>query len=101
MWLPLVLALFLPQTATLPRVIIETEIGEIEAEIDAARAPATAANFLKYVELGLYDDGRFHRAVRKDPDNQPQNDVKIEVIQGAANSARRNEFPPAIPLERT
>lgn len=34
-------------------------------------------------------------------DNQPQNDIKIEVIQGAANSARRSEFPAAIPLERT
>lgn len=42
---------------------------------------------------------RFHRAVRMD--NQPQNDIKIEVIQGAANSARRSEFPAAIPLERT
>ena len=100
MW-PLLLALILLQTGTLPRVIIDTEIGEIEVEIDTARAPATAANFLKYVELGLYDDGRFHRTVRKAPDNQPQNEVKIEVIQGAANSARRTEFPPPIPLERT
>jgi peptidyl-prolyl cis-trans isomerase A (cyclophilin A) len=100
MWLLLV-ALLMAQTISLPRLVIETDAGEIEVEIDSARAPTTAANFLKYVELGLYDDGRFHRAVRKDPDNQPQNEVKIEVIQGAANSARRNEFPPAIPLERT
>ena len=100
MWLFLVV-LLVAQTVALPRVIIETEIGEIEVEIDTVRAPATATNFLKYVELGLYDGGRFHRTVRKDPDNQPQNAVKIEVIQGAANSARRSEFPPAIPLERT
>jgi peptidyl-prolyl cis-trans isomerase A (cyclophilin A) len=99
MWL-LILTLLLPQSP-LPRVILETAAGEIELELDTTAAPATAANFLKYVELGLYDGGRFHRTVRKAPDNQPANDVKIEVIQGAANSSRRAEFPPAIPLERT
>lgn len=41
------------------RVVIETEAGEIEAEIDTVRAPITAANFLKYVDAGLFDGGRF------------------------------------------
>jgi peptidyl-prolyl cis-trans isomerase A (cyclophilin A) len=100
MWL-LVLILLVSQTAALPRIVIETDIGEIEIEVDVARAPGTAANFLKYVELGLYEGGRFHRTVRKDPDNQPDNAVKIEVIQGAASAARRSDFPAAIPLERT
>jgi peptidyl-prolyl cis-trans isomerase A (cyclophilin A) len=99
MWLLLV-ALLVPQTP-LPRVILETSAGEIEVEIDTARAPVTAANFLRYVELGLYDGGRFHRTVRTSPDNQPANAIKIDVIQAAANGARRAEFPPAIPLERT
>lgn len=81
----------------LPRVIIETELGEITAEIEVKRAPITAANFLKYVDAKLYDGGRFHRTVK--PDNQPNNAVKIEVIQA---SRRQNTpaFPP-IPLERT
>jgi peptidyl-prolyl cis-trans isomerase A (cyclophilin A) len=76
-----------------------TDLGEIEIEVDAAHAPATAANFLAYVDKGLYDGGRFHRTVR--PDNQVSRPVKIAVIQGAADTARRAEFLPAIALERT
>lgn len=95
----LLLALMLAQPAALPRVVIVTDVGEIEIEVDTARAPGTAANFLKYVEAGLYDGGRFHRTVRMD--NQPASAVKIEVIQAAAAAARTREFLPAIPLERT
>jgi peptidyl-prolyl cis-trans isomerase A (cyclophilin A) len=80
-------------------VVIETEAGEIEAEIDTARAPITAANFLKYVDAGLFDGGRFFRTVR--PDNQVDKPVKIAVIQAAGSAARRADFLPAIPLERT
>jgi peptidyl-prolyl cis-trans isomerase A (cyclophilin A) len=83
------------------RVVIETEMGEIEAEIDTVRAPITAANFLKYVDAGLFDGGRFHRSVTINPDNQPKNTVKIEVIQANANRDRKNEFFPPIALERT
>jgi peptidyl-prolyl cis-trans isomerase A (cyclophilin A) len=83
----------------LPRVIIETEAGEIEIEVDTVRAPNTSANFLKYVDGGFYDNGRFHRTVK--PDNQPNNDVKIEVIQAGASATRVREFLPSIPLERT
>lgn len=81
------------------RVIVQTPMGEIEMEIDTARAPLTAANFLKYVDGGLYDGGRFHRTVR--PDNQVDKPVKIQVIQGAANAERRDHFLPPIALERT
>jgi peptidyl-prolyl cis-trans isomerase A (cyclophilin A) len=80
-------------------VIIQTEKGDIEVELDAARAPKTVANFLRYVDAKLYDGGRFHRTVT--PDNQPQSKVKIEVIQaGVAPARSKDEFPP-IPLERT
>ncbi len=81
------------------RVLIETEAGQIEAEIDTVRAPITAANFLKYVDAGLFDGGRFFRTVR--PDNQTEKPVKIAVIQAAGSRDRRAEFFPAIPLERT
>jgi peptidyl-prolyl cis-trans isomerase A (cyclophilin A) len=87
------------RTGTGVRVVLATEAGEIEIEVDAARAPRTAANFLRYVDAGFYDGGRFHRTVRLD--NQPNNDVRIEVIQAAASQARRPEFPAAIALERT
>src|SRR5262249_33394835 len=81
------------------RVVIETEFGNIEVELDAAKAPNTVANFLKYVDAKLYDGGRFHRTVT--PDNQPDNKVKIEVVQaGIHPEGTKKEFPP-IKLERT
>jgi peptidyl-prolyl cis-trans isomerase A (cyclophilin A) len=82
-------------------VIIETELGQVEVAVDAARAPVTAANFLKYVDAGLYDGGRFHRVVRQD--NQVRSDVTIEVIQGGRSPESVNKqrgFGP-IALERT
>jgi len=84
-----------------PRVVIETELGQIEIELDAARAPVTVANFLKYVDGGFYQGGRFYRTVRTTPDNQPDNEVKIDVVQGTINPARRRDRFAAIPLERT
>jgi peptidyl-prolyl cis-trans isomerase A (cyclophilin A) len=81
------------------RVLIETEKGTIEVELDAARAPNTVANFLKYVDGKFYDGGRFHRTVA--PDNQPDNKVKIEVIQAGIDPAKVKDEFPAIKLERT
>jgi peptidyl-prolyl cis-trans isomerase A (cyclophilin A) len=81
------------------RVVLRTEKGDLELELDAARAPATVANFLRYVDGGFYDGGRFHRTVT--PANQPDNKVKIEVIQAGPRPDRaKDEFPP-IKLERT
>lgn len=82
----------------LPRVLIKTEMGDIEAEVDTIHAPITAENFLRYVDLGFYRFGRFHRTVRAD--NQPTDKVKIAVIQAGLDSLRVKEFPP-IKLERT
>ncbi len=81
-----------------PRVIIQTDLGNIEVEIDTAHAPLTAANFLRYVDLGFYRFGRFHRTVRAD--NQPDSKVKIAVVQAGLDSLRVKDFPP-IKLERT
>jgi len=88
----------LPASAQLPRVRIHTALGDIVAEIDTISAPVTAANFLRYVDAGMYAGGSFHRTVK--PDNQPGNAVKIEVIQAGRDSAHAGEFAP-IPLERT
>jgi peptidyl-prolyl cis-trans isomerase A (cyclophilin A) len=82
-----------------PVVVFQTEKGHIEIEVDADRAPATAANFLKYVEGGFYDGGVVNRAVRAD--NTVRHDVKIEVIQFQIDAARRAEQFAPIPLERT
>lgn len=92
------------QTAEAPTVLvrIETPLGQIDLAIDTKRAPLTSANFLKYVDAGLYDGGRFHRATR--PDNYtptPPNRPAMELIQGGINPERRNDGFPAIALERT
>ena len=81
---------------------LETPFGFIFIAVDTKRAPITAANFLKYVEGGLYNGGRFHRATRKDnytpaPPDRPM----MEIIQGGINPARRDDAWPPIPLERT
>ena len=61
-------------------VLISTEMGDITVEIYPEKAPVTAKNFLTHVENGDYTNSVFYRVVRMD--NQPQNKVKIEVIQG-------------------
>ena len=81
------------------RVVIQTDQGDIEVELDAAKAPNTTANFLKYVDGKFYDGGRFHRTVRAD--NQPDDKVKIGVVQAGIHPDKtKDEFPP-IKLERT
>jgi peptidyl-prolyl cis-trans isomerase A (cyclophilin A) len=88
-----------PMPSSPVRVAVETRLGVITIEVDPGRAPITAANFLRYVDVGLYDRASFHRTVRAG--NQPQNRVKIDVVQ-----AGRGEQPvppdfPAIRMERT
>ena len=82
-----------------PVVVFETEKGAIEMEVDGIHAPASAANFLKYVDGGFYDGGSVNRAVRSD--NTVRHDVEIQVIQFQIDGARRRgQFPP-VALERT
>jgi peptidyl-prolyl cis-trans isomerase A (cyclophilin A) len=76
-----------------PKVLISTNLGNIKVEIFAEQAPITATNFLRYVDEGLFERASFYRVVR--PDNQPNNGVKIEVIQGGLEfSAGKKTFPP-------
>jgi peptidyl-prolyl cis-trans isomerase A (cyclophilin A) len=86
-------------TAAPVRVRVQTELGDFIVELDAARAPATTANFLRYVDAGHYDGGSFHRTVKMD--NQPESPVKIEVVQAGVNPARAKDGFPPIALERT
>ena len=64
--------------------------------------PSRRANFLKYVDAGLYDGGRFYRVTR--PDNYPgapPNRPPMELIQGGINPSKAGQRLPPIPLERT
>ena len=85
------------------RVVIETEMGAFELEVDVDRAPVTASNFLRYLDGGHYDGGTFFRTVHAE--NQPNDSIRIAVIQGGRNGGRNPETAadafPAIALERT
>jgi peptidyl-prolyl cis-trans isomerase A (cyclophilin A) len=82
-----------------PRIVIKTELGIIEIEIYETEAPITAANFLMYVDEDRYKDGCFYRVVTMD--NQPDNDIKIEVIQGGLSGETRGNMLPPIEHETT
>ena len=48
-----------------PEVILVTTMGEIVIELEAEKAPASAENFLAYVDEGFYDGTIFHRVIDK------------------------------------
>jgi len=76
-----------------PRVLIKTELGDIKVDIYLDKAPITASNFLEYIDNRLFDGAAFYRVVAMD--NQPDNDVKIEVIQGGLGFGESEKrFPP-------
>lgn len=73
--------------------VLETDAGEIVVKIYPDKAPLTASNFLNLVEQGIYTGACFYRVVRLD--NQPDNQVKIEVIQGGLlEDSLLNRFRP-------
>ena len=91
--------LVIPVTSDPVRVVFETDLGSFELEVDVDRAPVTAANFLRYVDGGHYDGGSFYRTVHAD--NQPDDSIRIAVVQAGRNrDAAAPSFPP-IELERT
>lgn len=76
-----------------PRFVIRTDLGDIKVEIYERQAPVTAANFLRYVDAGLFKGASFYRVVKLE--NQPNNEVKIEVIQGGLQFSKdKKSFPP-------
>lgn len=84
---------------SLPKVKIETKLGEIVLEVDTVRAPVTGKNFLGHVLDNTFENAMFYRVVR--PDNQPGNKTKIEVIQGGLFSDEEILKHPAILHETT
>ncbi len=52
-----------PASAANPRVLIQTNMGEIVLELNQKAAPKTVANFLGYVKSGFYKNTIFHRVI--------------------------------------
>ena len=74
-----------------PRVLIDTDAGEITVELFADRAPLSSANFLRYVTERRYDGGAFYRVVTTA--NQPSDSLRIEVIQGGLDRDGSKRLP--------
>jgi peptidyl-prolyl cis-trans isomerase A (cyclophilin A) len=96
-WLAGIMFLASPMAAglaaqDLPRVMIQTELGSMEVEVDTIKTPDTAGNFLIYVDHGAYQGGRFHRTVRAE--RQPGGKAEIEGIQGGLNPSRSKDVSP-------
>ncbi|MFE7798408.1 peptidylprolyl isomerase [Nocardia sp. NPDC057440] len=78
------------------KVNLETNFGKIVLELDDAKAPATVANFVEYVNAGHYSGTIFHRVIpgfmiqgggftpdmKQKPTNAP---VKNEADNGLKN----------------
>jgi len=68
-----------PKIDTSPNVIFETELGIIEIETYPEKAPASAGDFLNYVDRGFYNGEGFYRVVRAD--NDPRK-MGMSLVQG-------------------
>lgn len=49
--------------APAPRVLLNTNLGEIELELNQEKAPISVENFLSYVDNKRYDGTVFHRVI--------------------------------------
>ncbi len=98
-FLVLIFSVFIGKAQPLPKVICSTSFGDIILEIDTIHAPVTGKNFLNHIKKGTYKNAVFYRVVRLD--NQPQNSVKIEVIQGGLQDDAKIEKNQPIVHETT
>jgi len=70
-----------------PRVILETNKGNIVLELYPDKAPKTVANFLQYVQEGFYANTIFHRVI---------NGFMIQGGGFTPKYERKNTHPPVI-----
>lgn len=70
-----------------PRVIFETNVGNITVELYTKKAPITTQNFLNYVNSGFYDGLIFHRV------------ISDFVIQGGAYTKNMTLKKPEAPIK--
>ena len=73
-----------------PKVRLETAQGGIVLELYADKAPITAANYLKYVDRGLFNGASFYRASR--PAGYTANDYG--VVQGGLQNDPKKLLAP-------
>jgi len=72
---------------TATRVTFETTMGAFTVELDEAKAPETAANFIQYVEDDFYTGTIFHRV------------IDGFMVQGGGLDAEMNNKPTRAPVK--
>jgi len=65
---------------------LDTSLGRVKIELDAARAPESVRNFLEYVDSGHYDGTVFHRV------------IKGFMVQGGGFEAGMRQKPTRAPV---
>ncbi|MDE3213365.1 MAG: peptidylprolyl isomerase [Bacteroidota bacterium] len=80
---------------------IETNFGDIIVQLFPDKAPATVANFLKYVDAGYYKNGSFYRVLKAE--DEPSAGFKSDLIQGGIwqTKSKLQAGLPGITLETT
>ncbi|HLF67320.1 MAG TPA: peptidylprolyl isomerase [Gammaproteobacteria bacterium] len=79
-----------------PQVTLTTRFGDIVIALDAAQAPTTVENFLRYVSVGFFDNTLFHRVIpgfmiQGGGMNEDMSQKKgHEPIQNEANNGLKN-----------
>jgi peptidyl-prolyl cis-trans isomerase A (cyclophilin A) len=81
-------------SASAQKVRIETDSGSIIVQLSPDKAPATVANFLRYVDDRRYNGGSFYRAVTLKNQLPPEQQPQIEVIQGGIDTDSSKRLPP-------
>ncbi len=82
-----------------PRILMETEMGEITIEVYPDKAQVTASNFLTYIDENRFEGAVFYRIVRSN--NQPGDSIRIAVIQGGLYEDNHPAMLPPITHEST
>jgi peptidyl-prolyl cis-trans isomerase A (cyclophilin A) len=81
-----------------PQVDLQTPFGLIRVEVDSARAPRTAANFLRYVDEGRFVDASFYRVRREEAELMQEGTA---IVQGGVWYGDTTKLLPPIALEST
>ncbi len=88
-------------------VILDTNMGIIEIELDEIKAPISVGNFLEYVKLGFYNNTIFHRVINDfmiqgggfDEEMQQKHSTKDPIVNEAHNGLKNVAY--SIAMART
>jgi peptidyl-prolyl cis-trans isomerase A (cyclophilin A) len=70
-----------------PHILIDTNYGEIEAELYPTKAPKAVTAFLSYIDSGFYKNTTFYRVLKNE--DLPM-DINYGVIQGGVWPQKKN-----------